>query len=162
LLFGEGDPGNFLRLIRIAARRRMIYLDGGRARKSLTYVGNVGPAIEALVARRLPPGRCYSLADRRPLTVREILHEICHQLGVPGPRVSLPAPLARALGRIGSGVAAAGLPIPIRLDVVETLMRDSIVDTTPLEEETGFFPPISFAEGVGRTIEWCRDQGIVS
>lgn len=162
LLFGECDPGNFLRLIRIAAQRKLVYLDGGRARKSLTYVGNVGPAIAALVAQRLPQGRCYSLADRRPYTVREIVEEICRQLGVPDPRLSLPAPVACALGRIGSAAAAVGLPSPLRLDVVETLMRDAVVDTTALEEETGFLPPISFPEGVRRTIVWWKEQRIVS
>ena len=162
LLFGERDPGNFLRLIRIAAQRKLVYLDGGRARKSLTYVGNVGPAIAALVAQRLPRGRCYSLADRRPYTVREIVEEICRQLGVPDPRLSLPAPVACALGRIGSAAAAVGLPSPLRLDVVETLMRDAVVDTTALEEETGFLPPIPFPEGVRRTIVWWKEQRIVS
>lgn len=162
LLFGERDPGNFLRLIKIAAQRKLVYLDGGRARKSLTYVGNVGPAITALVARRLPPGRCYPLADRRPYTVREIIQEICRQLGVPDPRLSLPAPVARALGRVGSAMVAVGLPSPLRLDVVETLMRDAVVETTALEEETGFRPPISFPEGVRRTIAWWKEQGIVS
>jgi nucleoside-diphosphate-sugar epimerase len=161
LLFGEGDPGNFLRLLVAVSRRRIVYIDRGRARKSLTYVGNVGPALAALARFDEPRQRIYGLADPRPYTVREIVEGISAQLGLSPPRISLAAPVARVAGLIGTALAAAGLPAPIRLDLVDTLCRDVIVDTRPLQEETGFSPPIPFDEGVRKTIEWCRDHHIV-
>lgn len=162
LLFGERDPGNFLRLLVAVSRRRVAYIDGGRARKSLTYVGNVGPALAAVAQYGGSRHRVYHLADPRPYTVREIIEAISAQLGLTPPRISLTAPVARAIGLAGTILAFAGVPVPLRLDIVDTLSRDVVVDTRPLEEDTGFSPPIPFQEGVRKTVEWCRNNHIVS
>ena len=161
LLFGEGDPGNFLRLVAAVARGRAAYIDGGRARKSLTYIGNAGPAIAALVQCPGARGRIFHLADPQPYSVRHIMETIARHARVAPPRFSLPAPIARAAGWTGTRLSSLGVPFPLRLDIVDTLTRDLIVDTRPLEEETGFSPPIPFAEGVRRTIEWCRHTGLI-
>lgn len=162
LLFGERDPGNFLRLIVAVSRRRFAYIDGGRARKSLTYVGNVGPALLALARSDATRHRVYHLADPHPYTVREIIQCICDELGRTPPRLSLARPVARGIGLAGTILAAARLPAPLRLDVVDTLSRDVTVDTRELEKDTGFSPPIPFHEGVRRTVEWCRNNHIIS
>jgi UDP-glucose 4-epimerase len=161
LLFGERDPGNFLRLILAVARGRFVYVDGGRARKSLTHVGNVGPAVAAIAASTAAEHRRYHLADPHPYTVREIVRAIAEQLGVGEPRYSLPGPCARALGRTGSALTALGLRVPLRLDIVDTLTRDVVVDPRPLQEETGYSPPIPFREGLVQTIEWCRRARLI-
>jgi len=162
LLFGEHDPGNFLRLVIAVSRGRYLHIDGGRARKSLAYVGNVGPAIVALARSERAVGGVYHLADPQPHTVREIITVISECLGVAPPRLSLAGPVARALGVIGSAATSVGLRAPLRLDMVETLVRDVVVDTRPLEEEMGASLPIPFGEGVRRTVEWCRHAHIIS
>ena len=162
LLFGEHDPGNFLRLVIAVSRGRYLHIDGGRARKSLSYVGNVGPAVAALARSDRAVGRVYYLADPQPRTVREIITVISECLGVAPPRLSLAAPIARAVGAVGSVVSSAGLRFPLRLDMVETLIRDAVVDTRPLQEEMGIPLPIPFGEGVRRTVDWCRDAHIIS
>ena len=162
LVFGERDPGNFLQLVVAVSRRRFVYIDGGRARKSLSYVGNVGPAIVALARSDRAAGGVYYLADPQPHTVREIITVISECLGVPPPHLSLAGPVARVLGAIGSAAASVGLRAPLRLDMVEALVRDVVVDTRPLEEEMGTPLPIPFREGVRNTVEWCRDTHIIS
>jgi nucleoside-diphosphate-sugar epimerase len=107
-------------------------------------------------------GRTYYLADPQPRTVREIVTLIAECLGVTAPRLSLAAPIARTIGAVGSVARSAGLRVPLHLDMVETLVRDAVVDTTPLEEEMGTPFPISFGQGVRKTVEWCRDAHIVS
>jgi nucleoside-diphosphate-sugar epimerase len=162
LLFGEHDPGNFLRLLIAVSRGRYLHVDGGRARKSLSYVGNVGPVVAALARSDRAVGRLYYLADPQPRTVREITTVISECLGLTPPRLSLAAPIARALGAFGSVVSSAGISFPLRLDMVETLVRDAIVDTRPLQEEMGVPLPISFGEGVRKTVDWCRNARIVA
>lgn len=162
LLFGEHDPGNFLRLVIAVSRGRYLHIDGGRARKSLSYVGNVGPVIVALAQSAHSVGAVYHLADPQPRTVREIITVISECLGVAPPRLSLAGPFARALGAVGSAAASVGLRAPLRLDMVETLVRDAVVDTRSLEEEMGAPLPIPFREGVRRTVEWGRHAHIIS
>jgi nucleoside-diphosphate-sugar epimerase len=72
LVYGPGNRGNFLRLLRLVGRGMPLPLAAVRNRRHFTYVGNLASAVEALLAPEAPSGlfiACDSEAFSTPQLV---------------------------------------------------------------------------------------------
>jgi nucleoside-diphosphate-sugar epimerase len=157
LVYGEGERGNFSRMIRAIDAGRFVFIGDGSTRKSTIYVGDVARAALLAAELRQAQGETFVLSDPEPYTVREISATIARHLGVRAPRWRVPPSLLRAGGRV---LRAAGTTLgfrPIFTDEdVGKLMTDSICDTSRIRARLGFEPHFGLEEGVRRTIEWTR------
>ena len=159
LVYGEGEGGNFSRMIRAIDAGRFVFIGDGSTRKSMIYVGDV--ARSALLAAESPQaqGETFVLSDPEPYTVREVSGTIARHLGVRAPRWRVPPSLLRVGGRV---LRAAGATLgfrPIFTDEdVGKLMTDSICETSGIRAKLGFEPHFAMDEGVRRTVEWYRHE----
>ncbi|WP_136518624.1 NAD-dependent epimerase/dehydratase family protein [Cellulomonas telluris] len=101
LVWGPGDTQLVARIVARARAGRLPLLDGGRALIDTTYVDNAAAAIAAALERAdddAVHGNAYVVTNGEPRPVAEMLAGICAAAGVPAPRWSVPAGLARAAG----------------------------------------------------------------
>lgn len=101
IVWGPGDTQLVARVVARARAGRLPLLDGGRALIDTTYVDNAAAAIAAALERAADDavhGNAYVVTNGEPRPVAEMLAGICAAAGVPAPRRSVPAGLARAAG----------------------------------------------------------------
>ena len=163
VVYGEGDKGNVARMMRSLAEGRFFLVSGGKARKSLVYAGNLAAAAAHLLPLEGRPweGRTYIAMDERPYSLKELSEAMARALGVPPPKISLPAfPLLLA----GTLLEALARPFGRRplfsAHTVKKLTRDLLYRGERLFLETGFKPPYCLEEALERTARWLEEEGI--
>lgn len=156
LVYGPGDRGNMLSLIRQILRKRYFHIGAADARKSLIYSDDLAHVI-TLTLEKSPPGfHIYNAANPDAPTVREIADTIA-EAGIPGCKVpTIPEFIVRT-GSYASLVLGGLSPLPpSRLD---KLTRPSSVSVTKLQDVTGFTPEYSLLDGLRSEISWAISAG---
>ncbi len=164
VVYGEGDKGNVVRMMRALAKRRFFLLSGGRAKKSLVYAGNLAAALVHLLPLEGKPweGRTYIAMDERPYSLAELASAMARALGVPPPGLSLPAwPLFLAGGLLEALARPFGLRPLFSAHTVGKLTRDLLYSGERLFLETGFKPPYCLEEAMEKTARWLKEEGIL-
>jgi nucleoside-diphosphate-sugar epimerase len=149
-VYGEGDRGNVLRLIRAVDRRRFVWIGRGANRKSLIHRDDAGEAI--LAAALAETGGTFDVAAP-PVTMHDVVEAIAQALGR---RVPSPA--------IGSGVAmsiarALGAVTLRTFDLERTIAKwcsDEVHDGAAFRARFGVAPAVGLAEGIAREVAWYR------
>jgi nucleoside-diphosphate-sugar epimerase len=147
LIYGPGVTGNFLALFDEVARARALPLGAIRNRRSLLHVGNLVEAISAALDVAIRPAGVHFVADRKSVSVPELLRAIAEALEVPARLWPVPVPILRLSGRL-SGRGA----------MVDRLVNSLEVDTASFTAATGWRPRHVLADGLATTARWWRSR----
>ena len=122
VVFGP-DDAMFNRMARIAATAPFVpVVSGGTARVQPVFVGDVGAAAVAVLARPETAKKVFELGGPRVYTYREIAALVLREIDRDKPIVSVPAFLMKI-----AGFFAEFLPVPpITADQVELLTQDNV------------------------------------
>lgn len=140
----------------LPAIRRMVeagsysWIDGGRARTSTTYVGNLVHAI-LLALSRGNGGEAYFVADEEETTLRDFIERLAATEDLVLPSRSVPSWLARASAGAAELVWRAVRPksTPPLTRFAAAMMSSSVtVDTSKAKRDLGYAPVVSVAEGL--------------
>jgi NADH dehydrogenase len=127
VVFGPGDM-LFSRLGAIAAKAPFVPLVGnGAARVQPVFVGDVGDAAAAVLARPDTARSVFELGGPRVYTYREIAALTLLEIDRKKPVIGLPAPLMKLAGLLAQQIAILGLVPPITADQVELMRHDNVV-----------------------------------
>ena len=159
-IYGPGDV-HVLGLFRAIQRGVFFYIGNGENTCHPTYVDDMVDGLLACL-RRGALGGVYHIAGPRPLPFRELAETIAAALGVPPPRWRVPRPLAW-LGAAGLEAAGklAGRDVPLSRTGVAFFSENRRSTYARAERELGFTPQVKLPEGVGRTVRWYREQGLL-
>jgi nucleoside-diphosphate-sugar epimerase len=147
LIYGPGNRGNFLRLLRAANRGFPLPLASVRNRRSLTYVGNLVSAIVAILARQDLTG-AYVVCDAESLSTPQILRALAIGLGRPARLLPFPPAMLRFAGEaMGQGA------------LVRRLVGSLEADCGKLQRAAGWHPRFAPAAALADTANWFRSQG---
>ncbi len=163
VVYGEGDKGNVARMMDALRRRRFFLVARGKAKKSLVYAGNVAAALAHLLPLEGKPweGKTYILMDPRPYSLAELSSAMARALGVPPPRLSLPAlPLLLAGGILEALARPLGKRPLLSAHTVRKLTSDLLYSGERLFHETGFKPPYCLEQALAKTARWIEEEGI--
>jgi 2-alkyl-3-oxoalkanoate reductase len=154
LVWGPGDPQLIGRIVARARRRTLPLLNGGTALIDTTYVDNAATGIAAALERAdRVAGRAYVLTNGEPRPVGDLLSGICRAAGVPEPRISVPAALARGAGaaieRIWAVRPGTDEP-PMTRFLAEQLSTAHWFDQTEIRRDLDWQPAVSIDEGLER------------
>ena len=152
-LYGEEDPGNVGRLMRLLDSGHFIWIGDGRNRKSLLYRNDAACASVA-VAKRPASGINIYNVSAPPCTMRDIVDGFADFLGKHLLPVQVPASLAMFLSRQLSRIPDRRLA-DIHQKVKKWLAED-IYDVRRFEKAYNFHPLISLKDGLKREVEWYR------
>lgn len=159
LVYGEGERGNFSRVMRGVDTGRFLLVGNGATLKSLIYVEDVVTA--ALTAARsvAAQGQVFVLSDPEAYPLRQVVETLARHLGVRSPRIRLPLWLARSGGAVLDALGRGlGFRPPFTRADVEKLMTDTVCDVSKIRSVLGFHSEYGLEEGVRRTVQWYREE----
>lgn len=162
-IWGPGLAGHYRRLFRLIARGLYRHIGPRPLFKSYGYVENtVAQFVRLLDApAETVHRRTLYLADYEPISLRAWTEAFARALGAP-PIRTMPEPAARLIARLGDGVEKLGIGRPwltsFRLNNILTEYRFDLSET---ERICGPLP-FGMEQGVGRTVAWLRESGVLA
>lgn len=160
-IYGPGDT-RFLRMFRGLARGRFPLIGGGQVFYHLTFIDDLIEGFRLCGTVPAAKGRTYILAGPRYTTLEQLVGMVAKELNVPPPRAHLPVwPFWTA------GLLCEMICVPLRLEPpifrrrVDFYTKSRAFDTTRARTELGFAPKIDLEEGIKRTADWYRTEGLL-
>jgi nucleoside-diphosphate-sugar epimerase len=151
-VYGEGDPGNVLRLMRTIESGRFVFVGSGANRKSLIHVDDVARACLLVIKSRGNGIGIYNISAE-PCTMRQIVEGMAEALGRHAPRMSIPSWLVaqplKACARLARGFE------PLKT-TVEKWLADDVFDGSRFARDFRFRPVVPLEEGLKREADWLR------
>jgi nucleoside-diphosphate-sugar epimerase len=145
-VYGEGDRGNVMRLIRAIDRNRFIWIGKGGNSKSLIHRDDVAEACVLAAGTALPTG-IYNVSGA-PETMGTIVETIAIALGKRPPRLTIPALPVR--------LAISVIPLTDLQYNVKKWLADDSYDARNFRQVFGFSTSVSLQTGIQRQIAWYR------
>lgn len=154
-IWGPGDATLLPIILQMARSGGWVWIDGGRALTSTTYIGNLVQAIElALTAGR--PGEAYFILDEGERSLREMISAMAAAAGVSLPDKALPGWLAAAGGALCEWLwrtfSLKGAP-PLTRHAAMVMRRECTLVGDKARVELGYVPQVSVEEGLRRLRE---------
>lgn len=159
LVFGEGDRGNMLSLIKQISKGLYFHIGGNQARKSLIYSADVALAIERCINELSAGYHILNVANPNPIAVLELSNQIAHCLGKQPPP-TVPEVVVRAGAMVGGAIL--GKKAPLTVEKMNKLMTTTTCSIERLVSTTGFSPTVTVHDALAAEIGWARDLGILA
>ena len=160
-LYGPGDT-RFLRMFRGLARGRFPLIGSGQVYYHLTFIDDLLEGFRLCGTVPAAAGRTYLLAGPRYTTLEALLALVARELHVEPPRTHLPVwPFWTA------GLLCELACVPLRIEPpiyrrrVDFYTKSRAFDTTRARTELGFVPKVDLEEGIRRTADWYRTEGLL-
>ena len=157
-LYGEGDPGNVGRLMRVIDRGRFIWVGDGSNHKSLLHRQDAARA--CLVALCAPQARSVNLynVSAPPCTMREVVEQMALALGKRVPRLPLPAWLALSLTGTAASLVRGHGGLGTLHATLQKWLADDVCDASKFERAFGFQTRVKLSQGLRREVVWYRES----
>lgn len=147
LVYGVGNPGNFLSLLRIVSKGIPLPIASITNRRSLIYVGNLVDALATCAVHPAAAGKTYLVSDGEDVSTPELIRRTASALGLPARLFPVPVPLMKLAGKL-TGKSGA----------VNRLTGSLTVDSSKIRRELGWKPPYTMEEGLAETTAWFRNK----
>jgi nucleoside-diphosphate-sugar epimerase len=146
LVYGPGNPGNLLRLLRLVDRGWPLPFASVRNRRSLTYVGNLVDATAGLLG--IPPAaETFIVCDAEAVSTPVLIAALAAGLGRPARLLPFPVSALTLASRLAG-----------QRDLARRLLGSLEADGGRLQRKLGWRPPYSAAEALSRTGAWYGSQ----
>jgi nucleoside-diphosphate-sugar epimerase len=159
LVFGEGDRGNMLSLIRQIKEQKYIHVGGGITTKSLICSHDLAQGIR-LCIERLPDGyHVFNIANPKAESMRDLVDSIAFGLNISKKFPSVPE------GMLKLGLKAVQTFMPGKVAVtpeqVEKLATETTCSIDKLVQATGFAPATALREALKQEIDWAESNKLL-
>lgn len=162
--YGPFQPARQTTFFRMVRAGRFPVIGGGHQRRSMVYVDNL---VDGILAAELTPaarGRGYWIADARPYQVTEIVATVGRALRDEGYEVKdgalrLPS-LAGRVAELGDRLIQGVGRYQQQLHVLGEMDKTIACDISASTAELGYEPKVELYEGMRRSIQWCKEQGL--
>ena len=115
VVYGPGDPGNMLRMIRALQKGIFVMPGDGSVRKSYAYIYGLLESVEFMLSRP-EPSLCYNYVEKETETLRDLVGRVTALLGIRRPRARIPKQALIAIARMAQLVTGGRSPIhPVRV-----------------------------------------------
>jgi len=163
-IYGPGDlRSEILKLVRLAARGLVPLFAGGRGRVPWVHIADVVDA--ALLAGESPlaPGRTYIISDRDSYAFSDVVDVIARAVGRRRGGFVVPKHLAAlGIGAVERASKTLGREPPFTLHRLESMCGERLLSIERARTELGYEPKTTLAEGMGQTVLWYRQRGLVT
>ena len=160
-IYGPGDM-RFLRMFRGLARGNFPMLGSGKPFYHLTYIGDLVEGFRLCGTVPGAKGRTYILAGPRYTTLEQLVQLVAKELHVTPPRLHWPVWPFWTAGLLCEMVCVPlGIEPPIFRRRVDFYTKSRAFDTTRARTELGFVPGVDLEDGIKRTADWYRKEGLL-
>ncbi len=160
-IYGPRDDNSYGRLADVMRRGLAIKVGDGQNRIPLVYTANVARAIWLALANGSPEYRVYLCAYDGRATQNDYLASVARAADARRAPISLPKGLLLAMGAlqehlsVALGYRVGGL---FSRYAVHLMGSDWSFDQSRIEQELGYTPNVSYAEGFAATEAWYRQS----
>lgn len=154
-VYGEGDPGNVARLMRMIDRGRFVWVGDGSNRKSLIHRDDVGRACAQVVLQASKGTNIYNVSTSIN-TMREIVEGLASELGKDLPRWRIPSGLAKTMANSFDRISRGRKRIGRFGLTVDKWLGDDVYDASRFNRKFEYEPSVSLIEGLRREVAWYR------
>ncbi len=162
--YGPLQPPRQTTFFRLVRGGRFPKFGAGMQRRSMVYVDNLVQGIVRAELTPGPSGRAYWIADERAYTVNEIIETVGRALTDEGYEVkpgamALPVIAGRVAERADRIIQSTGR-YQQQLHVMGEMAHSIACDIGAAQTELGYRPAVALYEGMRRSIQWCRREGL--
>jgi nucleoside-diphosphate-sugar epimerase len=158
-VYGPGSIPWLVRPAQLMAEGQMLLPGKGDGTMLPAYVDDLADSI-LLALRRGPPGRAYTVWDGQGVSFSDYYAMLAEGLGMREPR-KLPKPVLFAAAGAMEGIAKLrGKPPQFGRHGVTFLDRRGTASNDRARDELGWSPAVELPEGIRRSVEWIRAEGI--
>jgi nucleoside-diphosphate-sugar epimerase len=159
-VYGPGSVPWVLRPLELAKSGQLVVPGEGDGVMLPTYVDDLVEAV-ALGLTEGKPGRPYTAWDGDPVSFEDYFNRIADM--VDGRRTrQVPRPLLTAVAGAMEAIAnLRGAPPPFTRNAITFIDRRGTVSTRRIRDELGWAPRVDLDEGMRRTEEWLRAEGLL-
>lgn len=155
LVFGPGDRGNMLSLIRQIVKRRYFHIGAAAARKSLICADELAEVIDLCLEKCLPGYHIMNVAGGS-YSMHEIATAIAAAASVSQPIPTVP----KSLVTVGSTLLSIlGDRSPLSPERLGKLTASTSVSCAKLEKTTGFQSHTALVDALSSELSWARSAG---
>lgn len=153
VIFGEGNRGNVYNLLKQISSGRFVMFGDGMNRKSMAYVENVVALIEYSLSFK-PGLHVYNYIDKPDFDMNTLISGARMTLfGKANVGLRLPGFVGIALGYVAD-LAAIIIRKPLPVSSIRVKKFMGTTQFASSVSETGFVPPVTLEEGLGRTLRY--------
>ncbi|MBN1871458.1 MAG: NAD(P)-dependent oxidoreductase [Candidatus Omnitrophica bacterium] len=158
--YGIRQPDRQTTFFRMIKKGNPIVFGNGSNLRSMSYIDNVISALLLAEEKDVAIGKTYWVADARPYSTIEIYETIARLLDVKNFRPRFVPGIVSTMCEIADTlIQGIGLYVK-EIHVAGEMDKDIACSVEKAQRELGYHPEIGLEEGMRRSIEWCRDNGI--
>jgi nucleoside-diphosphate-sugar epimerase len=160
-IFGPGDL-RMLKLYRLIQKGRFIMFGSGAVHYHLTYVTDTVEGFRLAAESERAVGEVYIIGGDGYFTLAQFARTVADVLGCRPPWLKLPVrPLYGVAWLCESICVPLRIQPPIFRRRVDIFVKDRAFDISKAKRDLGYQPKIDVREGIRRTAEWYREQGLL-
>ncbi len=161
-VYGPGD-GRLLKLFRMVGKGWFLLPGGGRGKHHLVFIDDLLDGMELAATKSEAIGKTFNVAGERAVPLEELVEEIAKALGVDCRMVRIPfAPLEWIAWGCETVCRPLGVQPPIYRRRLDFYRHDEDFSIRRARAALGYEPRTPLPEGLTRTIEAYRAQGLLS
>jgi nucleoside-diphosphate-sugar epimerase len=159
-IYGPGDT-RFLKMFRMVLNKAPI-LGSGDVLYHLTFIDDLVEGIRLVGETPGIAGEVFTLAGPRYTTLNELFRIIADVLGVRPPSLHLPVWPVWAAGAVCEALCRPlRIQPPIYRRRVDFFLKNRAFDISKARRVLGYNPRVDLREGLARTADWYRMQGLL-
>jgi nucleoside-diphosphate-sugar epimerase len=156
--FGPGDlkKVKFYKLV-----KKGVVIGRGKVYKHLIYIADLVDAFEVAMCKDGIEGQVFIIGGKPVVTLAEMIRWAAEELNVKTP-LRIPAfPIQILTAAVEAVCKSLKIKPPLYKSRLEFFTKSYYFDTSKAESLLGFEPQVSIREGMARTVDWYRQQGLL-
>ncbi|MFC1652359.1 NAD-dependent epimerase/dehydratase family protein [Planctomycetota bacterium] len=150
-LYGEEDPGNVGRLVRLIECGRFIWIGRGKNLKSLLHCDDAARACVAAVTTSTSGIHIYNVSAP-PYKMCDIVEAIARALGKSAPTMYVPIPVALVLTKLAKKISFNNERLGTLYDTMQKWISDDYYNTDTFNKTFNYRTTIGLNEGIQRQV----------
>jgi nucleoside-diphosphate-sugar epimerase len=161
-IYGPGDPERFYLIFRRVARGRFPMFGSGRTFYHPLYIDNLIDAYVLAMEEGKGEGEAYLIADEHYVAIEDLVRRVARALGT---EVKIPhfpvLPVVVAGHVVEKACRPFGIAPPIFPRRVDWYRQNRAFRIDKAKRDLGYRPRVDLDEGLRRTAEWYRREGLL-
>ncbi|MGD9972849.1 MAG: NAD-dependent epimerase/dehydratase family protein [Desulfatirhabdiaceae bacterium] len=160
-IYGPGDT-RFLKLFRHIQNGSFRMIGTGKTYYHMTYVEDVAEGFVHAGETRDAAGEIFTIGGEEYVTLQELVNRIARVLNTSVSRIRIPAqPVWLAAWLCERICRPFGISPPIYPRRVDFFIKSRAFDISKAKNILGYHPRVNLDDGLRRTAEWYRQQGLL-
>jgi nucleoside-diphosphate-sugar epimerase len=161
-IYGPGDT-RMLKLFRMLAKRSFLMVGEGKANFHPVYVDDLADAFVKAIDAPGIDGETFIIGGPRYLPLKDYIATAARTIGAPEPWIRLPyEPMHWAAAACEALFAPLRMQPPLHRRRLTFFKHNRAFSIEHARQKLGYDPKVDLEEGFRRTVEWYRQQGLLT